>query len=391
MADRIPVAVLGATGAVGQRFVQLLDRHPWFELAETAASERSAGRSYGEAARWILPGAIPAAAARLTVRRVGEPLASTVVFSALDAETAREAEPRYARDGHVVVSNASAFRMHPAVPLLVPEINPESIDLLPRQPWSSGGGGIVTNPNCCVAGLALALAPLERLFGIAHVTVTTLQALSGAGYPGVASLDAAGNVIPHIAGEEEKIEEEPGKILRANFPISVSVNRVPVRDGHTESVFVKLKRPAELSEIRSALAEFRGEPQRLGLPSAPEAPIVVLDEPDRPQPARDVEREGGMAVFAGNLRRDPWFDARFTVLVHNTVRGAAGAALENAELLAARGLVGRAAAGSAEAARCTTGETVRCAAGEAAKCAAGEAAKCAAGEAAKNAAGEAAN
>ena len=335
--------MIGATGAVGQRFVQLLDHHPWFELAEAAASERSAGKRYEDASRWLLPGTVPDGAARLIVRRVGEPLTSPIVFSALDAETAREAEPRYAEDGHLVLSNASAHRMHPAVPLLIPEINPDSIDLLPRQPWSARGGGIVANPNCCVAGLAMALSPLHERFGIAHVTVTTLQALSGAGYPGVASLDAVGNVIPFIAGEEEKIESEPAKILGAGFPISVSANRVAVRDGHTESVFVKLARPADRSEIRSALSAFRGEPQRLGLPSAPAAPVVVLDEADRPQPARDVDREGGMTVFVGNLRRDPWFDARFTVLVHNTVRGAAGAAIENAELLAARGRIGRSA------------------------------------------------
>jgi aspartate-semialdehyde dehydrogenase len=241
--------------------------------------------------------------------------------------------------------------MHPDVPLLVPEINPGSLDALSRQPWRARGGAIVTNPNCCVAGLALALAPLEAEFGIAHVAVTTLQALSGAGYPGVASLDAVGNVVPFIAGEEEKIEREPGKILGRDFPISVSVNRVPVRDGHTESVFVRLRKRADPGRIRSALAEFRGEPQRLALPSAPAAPVVVLDEPDRPQPARDVERGGGMAVLVGNVRKDPFFDARFTVLVHNTIRGAAGAALENAELLVARGLAGRAETAQAEAAR----------------------------------------
>ena len=375
MAGRIPVAVLGATGAVGQRFVQLLEKHPWFDLAEVAASERSAGKSYGEATPWILPGAPPASSARLTVQRVGDPVTSPLVFSALDAETAREAEPRYAQDGHLVLSNASAFRMHPAVPLLIPEINPEAIDLLSRQPWSARGGGIVTNPNCSVAGLAMALAPLQARFGIAHVTVTTLQALSGAGYPGVASLDAVGNVIPHIAGEEEKIAQEPGRILGADFPISVSVNRVPVRDGHTESVFVKLAEHAELSEIRSALAEFRGEPQRHGLPSAPHTPIVVLQDADRPQPARDVERDGGMAVLVGNLRRDPWFDARFTVLVHNTVRGAAGAALENAELLVARGFVRRFGTAAEEAAKGAAGEAAKCAAAEAARCAASETAK----------------
>ncbi len=350
-ATKIPVAVLGATGTVGQRFVQLLDRHPWFDLSEVAASGRSAGKSYGEATRWTLAGSIPPATARLTVRRVGEPLDSPLVFSSLDAENAREAEPFYAQAGHFVLSNASAFRMHPEVPLLIPEINPDSLGLLSRQSWSSHGGALVTNPNCCVAGLALALAPLQEHFGIALVTVTTMQALSGAGYPGVASLDALGNVVPFIAGEEEKIEREPQKILAADFPISVAVNRVPVRDGHTESVFVKLKTAAGLPEIRSALANFRGEPQRLRLPSSPAEPIVVLSEEDRPQPARDVERNGGMAVFVGNVRRDPFFDARFTVLVHNTIRGAAGGAIENAEILVARGLMGSAKSARADALR----------------------------------------
>lgn len=348
---KIPVAVLGATGAVGQRFVQRLARHPWFELAEVAASERSAGKRYGEAVRWFLPGEVPPRAARLTVRRAGAPLSAPVLFSALDAEAARELEPLYAGEGRFVISNASAFRTHPDVPLLVPEINPDSLALLPRQAWAPRGGGIVTNPNCCVAGLAMALAPLHARFGIAHAAVTTLQALSGAGYPGVAALDALDNVIPFIAGEEEKIEREPLKILGADFPISASVNRVPVRDGHTESVFVKLGAPAAIEEIRAALAEFHGEPQRLGLPSAPPRPVVVMEEPDRPQPARDAGREGGMAVFVGRLRRDPFFDARFTVLVHNTIRGAAGAAIENAELLAARGLLGRIEPARTEAAR----------------------------------------
>jgi aspartate-semialdehyde dehydrogenase len=349
-AKKIPVAVLGASGAVGQRFVQLLQGHPWFELAEVAASERSAGKAYEEATRWILPGSVSANAMGLVVRRVGEPLASRLVFSALDATVALAAEPLYAEAGHIVVSNSSAYRMHADVPLLIPEINPDSLELLGHQPWSSFGG-IVTNPNCCVAGLALALAPLERLFGIAAATVTTMQALSGAGYPGVASLDALANVVPFIAGEEEKIEREPRKILGTDFPISVAVNRVPVREGHTESVFVKLKVAAGLEEIRRALSDFRGEPQRLGLPSAPARPVILLDETDRPQPVRDVERENGMAVFVGNVRRDPFFDVRFTLLVHNTIRGAAGGGLEIAELLAARGILERTRETVAEIAR----------------------------------------
>jgi aspartate-semialdehyde dehydrogenase len=337
---KIPVAVLGATGAVGQRLVGLLEKHPWFALAEVAASAKSAGRLYGEAARWLLPGPPPPAARRLRVLAVGDSLESPLVFSCLEADAARDAEPLYANRGHRVISNASAFRLSREVPLLVPEVNPHALELLGRQEWAVRTGGIVTNPNCCVAGLVMALAPLRESFGIESVVVTTLQALSGAGYPGVASLDALANVIPHIAGEEEKIEREPRKIFGDSFPVSVAVNRVPVRDGHTESVFVRLERRAPLAEIRAAMAEFRGEPQRLGLPSAPPRPLIVLDEPDRPQPARDAERENGMAVFVGGLRRDPVYDARFTVLVHNTMRGAAGAALLNAELLAARGYVG---------------------------------------------------
>ncbi len=335
--QKIPAAVLGATGAVGQRLVALLADHPWFALAEVAASARSAGKIYGEAVRWILPGSPPAAARSLPVLAVGDRLESPLVFSCLDAAAARESEPLYADRGHRVVSNASAFRLSREVPLLVPEVNPRAVGLLDRQEWAVRTGGLVTNPNCCVAGLVMALAPLRAAFGIRSVVVTTLQALSGAGYPGVASLDALANVVPFIAGEEEKIAEEPRKILDDTFPISVAVNRVPVRDGHTESVFVKLEKRASLVEIRSAMAGFRGEARDLSLPSAPARPLIVLDEADRPQPARDAERENGMAVFVGGLRADPVFDARFTVLVHNTLRGAAGAALLNAELLAARG------------------------------------------------------
>lgn len=336
---KIPVGVLGATGAVGQRFVQLLEHHPWFTLAEVAASERSAGKRYAAATRWFLPGDVPAAAGALTVTRAGEPLTAPILFSGLDGEVAGDIEPWYAGRGHLIVSNTKSFRMQADVPLLIPEVNPGSLELLRKQSWAATGGGIITNPNCSVVGLAMALAPLQAAFGIEAVCVTTLQALSGAGHPGVASLDGLGNVIPFIGGEEEKIETEPVKILGAEFPISVSVNRVPVRDGHTESVFVKLRRKATLDEIRRALAEFTGEPQRLRLPSAPARPVVVIDAADRPQPGRDVERENGMAVFVGNLRADPVYDAKFTLLVHNTIRGAAGAALLNAELLLARGLV----------------------------------------------------
>lgn len=343
---RIPVAILGATGAVGQRMVSLLAGHPQLRLAEVAASERSQGKTYLEATRWILPGDVPEEARGLVVKSVEEALGSRLVLSALDAKVADTVEPLQASRGRLVVSNTKSFRMQADVPLLVPEVNADHLALLDRQEWAAAGGGIVTNPNCVVVGLAMALAPLHRAFGIEAVCVTTLQALSGAGYPGVPSLDAQGNVIPFIDGEEEKIETEPGKILGtldggrvvpATFPISVSVNRVPVRDGHMESVFVKLSRKAALGEIREALEGFTGEPQRLGLASAPPRPIVVRDERDRPQPIRDVEAGHGMVVSVGRLRPDPVYDVRFTLLVHNTVRGAAGAALLNAELLAATG------------------------------------------------------
>ncbi len=343
---RIPVAVLGATGAVGQRMVSLLAGHPTLKLAEVAASERSQGKSYLEATRWILPGDVPEEARGLVVKGVGGPLESRLVLSALDAAVADTVEPLQASRGKLVVSNTKSFRMQADVPLLIPELNADHLALLDRQEWAKAGGGIVTNPNCVVVGLAMALAPLHRAFGVEAVCVTTLQALSGAGYPGVPSLDAIGNVVPFIDGEEEKVASEPGKILGAlaggrvepaSFPVSVSVNRVPVRDGHTESVFVKLGRKTTLAEVREALETFVGEPQRLGLPSAPARPIVVRDERDRPQPIRDVDAGGGMVVTVGRLRPDPVYDVRFTLLVHNTVRGAAGAALLNAELLAATG------------------------------------------------------
>lgn len=342
--EKIPVAILGATGAVGQQMVSLLAGHPTFTLAEVAASERSAGKRYVEATRWILPGDVPAGARDLVVGSVEDDFRSPIVLSALDAAVADTVEPLQASRGKLVVSNTKSFRMEADVPLLIPEVNADHLALLDGQSYGKNGGGIVTNPNCVVVGLAMAFAPLYRAFGIEAACVTTLQALSGAGYPGVASLDAQGNVIPFIEGEEEKIEKEPKKILGklvngrvedASFPISVSVNRVPVRDGHTESVFLRLGKRASLGEIREALESFVGEPQRLGLPSAPEKPIVVREERDRPQPARDVEAGAGMTVTVGRLRPDPVYDVRFTLLVHNTVRGAAGAALLNAELLLA--------------------------------------------------------
>jgi aspartate-semialdehyde dehydrogenase len=347
--DKLPVAVLGATGAVGQRFIQLLGGHPWFEVAEVAASDRSAGKPYREACAWRLAGSPPERVSGLAVTTCDGPFRSRLLFSGLDSSVAGEIESRFAGQGHVVVSNARNHRMDPDVPLLIPEINPDHLAALEGQQRRTGGGYIVTNPNCSVAGLAMALAPLHRAFGIEAVVVVTLQALSGAGYPGVPAMDIADNVIPHIGGgEEEKIETEPRRILGAfnadgfvpaPFPISASVHRVDVSDGHTMTAFVRLQRKATPDDANRALASFVGEPQQRRLPFAPLRPIHVLEPIDRPQPRLDRDREGGMAVSVGRVRKDAIFDLKLEVLVHNTIRGAAGAAILNAELLSARGLL----------------------------------------------------
>jgi aspartate-semialdehyde dehydrogenase len=341
--------VLGATGAVGQRFVQLLDGHPWFELVELAASDRSAGKPYAEACAWRLPGAPPEQAARLVVTTTDGPFRSRVLFSGLDASVAGEVEARLAAAGHAVVSNSRNHRMADDVPLLVPEVNADHLAALEVQRRRTGGGYVVTNPNCSVVGLAMALAPLHQAVGLESAAVATLQSLSGAGYPGVASLDVADNVIPWIGGgEEEKIESEPRKILGrwtgasfepAPFELSASVHRVAVSDGHTLALFVRLARPLAAGEARRLLESFSGEPQRLRLPSAPLRPIHLLDAPDRPQPRLDRDRERGMAVSVGRVREDRAFHLKLEALVHNTIRGAAGAAILNAELLHARGLL----------------------------------------------------
>ena len=346
---KVPVGVLGASGAVGQRFIQLLERHPWFEVAEVAASDRSAGRPYREACAWRLPGGAPVSVGGLAVATCVGPFRSRLLFSGLDSSVAGEVESALAAKGHAIVSNARNHRMGLDVPLLIPEVNPNHLEALAVQRRRTGGGYIVTNPNCSVVGLALALAPLHTAFGIEAAATVTLQAFSGAGYPGVASMDIADNVIPFIGGgEEEKIESEPQKILGrfmegafapADFPVSASVHRVDVSDGHTMALFVRLKKKATAAEAARVLAEFRGEPQERRLPSAPERPIHVLPEPDRPQPRLDRDRENGMAVSVGRIREDPLFHLKMEVLVHNTIRGAAGAAILNAELLHARGLL----------------------------------------------------
>jgi aspartate-semialdehyde dehydrogenase len=346
---KLAVGVLGATGAVGQRFVQLLADHPWFEVVELAASDRSAGKPYREACTWRQATALPEAAASRVVKNCEGPFESKILFSGLDSSVAGEIETALAARGHAVVSNARNHRMDPDVPLLIPEVNPEHLEAVAVQRKRTGGGYIVTNPNCSVVGLAMALAPLQRAFGLQEVAVVTLQALSGAGYPGVASMDIADNVIPYIGGgEEEKIEAEPLRILGrftaggfepAPFAISASVHRVAVSDGHTMAVLARLKLKSTPEKALQALAEFRGEPQERRLPTAPRRPIHVLPQADRPQPRLDRDREGGMAVTVGRVRSDRVFDLKMEVLVHNTIRGAAGAAILNAELLKARDLL----------------------------------------------------
>jgi len=343
------VAVLGATGAVGQRFVQLLQGHPWFRVAELVASDRSAGQRYGEAARWVLPGNPPPDLAERVVLPLDADVQSPLVFSALPAEIAQTVEWRLAETGHVVCSNASAYRMHEHVPILLPEINAPHAALVrvQRQKYGWGTGGLVTNSNCTSAPVAMAFAPL-RPFGIVAAQLTSLQAVSGGGYPGVPSLDILDNVIPYIGGEEDKMVSEPlkllgrlqeGRIQDAEIVISPHCNRVPVHDGHTECVSVSLDRRTTIEEISQVWRDFRAEPQALGLPSAPQHPILVAEEADRPQPSRDIHLEKGMATIVGRLRPCPLFDFKFVLLGHNTVRGAAGGSLLNAELLVAQGWI----------------------------------------------------
>jgi aspartate-semialdehyde dehydrogenase len=345
--QKLQVGILGATGVVGQRFIQLLENHPWFEVSWLAASDRSAGQTYGDVVRWRLKTAIPGPVRNMAVSNASPDGAPRIIFAALDAGVARELEPQFASAGCAVVSNSSAFRMQVDVPLVVPEVNAEHLVLLECQRWRRESGGfIVTNPNCSAIGLVVALAPLQQKFGIDSIFVTTMQAVSGAGYPGVASLDILGNVIPYIAREEEKMEEETRKLMGrlqgnrvedASFPMTAHCNRVAVEDGHTESVSVKLKQKASPTEIIAALRDFHPTPQQLDLPLAPAKPIVYDASPDRPQPRFDVDRGNGMTVSVGRLRPCGVLDYKFTVLSHNTIRGAAGAALLNAELLKVQG------------------------------------------------------
>jgi aspartate-semialdehyde dehydrogenase len=347
MSNKLPIGILGATGVVGQRFIQMLEGHPWFEVAWLAASDRSEGRPYAEAARWRLKSAIPSDVASMKVSPATPEDAPKIIFAALDASIAAEMEPRFAEAGCFVISNSSALRMQPDVPLVIPEVNPNHIDLIETQAWRKKSGGyVVTNSNCSAMGLVLALAPIYQRFGLEAVMVVTMQAVSGAGYPGVASLDILGNVIPYIRNEEEKMEEETQKLLGkmngtkvipADFSMSAQCNRVAVEDGHTESVSVRLKTKASAEEIITAWNDFRGVPQELKLPSAPERAVIYLEANDRPQPRFDVDLGAGMTTAVGRLRPCGVLDWKFTVLSHNTIRGAAGAAVLNAELLKARG------------------------------------------------------
>jgi len=350
MQSKLSVGILGATGVVGQRFIQLLEHHPWFEVAWVAASDRSEGRPYGEAARWKLKTPMPRQVAEMRVSPATPEGAPKIIFAALDASIAAELEPRFATAGCAVVTNSSALRMQKDVPLVIPEVNPDHIQMIECQAWRKQSGGfVVTNPNCSAIGLVLALKPLQDLVDIETVMVVTMQAVSGAGYPGVASLDILGNVIPYIAKEEEKMVEETHKLLGrlngagvvpAGFAMSTHCNRVAVEDGHTESVSVKLKKKARPEEMIQAWNSFRSVPQELCLPSAPEQPVLYLESADRPQPRFDVDSGKGMTTTVGRLRPCGVLDWKFTVLSHNTIRGAAGAALLNAELLKVRGYLG---------------------------------------------------
>lgn len=346
--ERRTVAVLGATGAVGQRFVQLLANHPWFDLAEVAASDRSAGMRYGETARWLLPGGVPEKAASLAVAPPAPAaVRAGLIFSALSSDVAGELEEAFRRAGRTVVSNAANFRMRQDVPLVIPEVNPGHLALASSQ-RARYGGAIVTNPNCSTIGLCLALDPLRRAFGLKRVQVTTLQALSGAGYPGVSSMDIVGNVLPEIIGEEEKLGREPLKIFGtlasagvqpAELAVSAQCNRVAVRDGHLLSVSVELSRPVSVEEAAEAFCAYRSPLSGLNLPSAPGRPVLLTRESARPQPVLDGDACGGMAVTVGRLARCPVLGLRFVALVHNTIRGAAGNTILIAERMAEQGLL----------------------------------------------------
>ncbi len=348
MNRKLRVGILGATGVVGQRFIQLLEAHPQFEVTALAASGRSQGKTYAEACSWRLPGEMPERVKKIVVQTPAPPLDCEFVFSSLPGEIAGEAEERFARAGFPVITNSSPHRMDGDVPLLIPEVNPEHLELIATQRVSRGyeRGYLVTNPNCSTIVIAMALAPLHRSFGVESCIATTMQAISGAGYPGVASMDIIDNVLPFIGGEEEKIESETVKILGrldgatirgAAMAVSAQCNRVNVIEGHMAAIRVKFAQPASPEQVREALVSFTSVPQQLKLHSAPAKPIIVRDEVDRPQPRLDRDAGFGMSVTVGRIARDNVLDYRLVALGHNTIRGAAGAAILNAELLLARG------------------------------------------------------
>jgi aspartate-semialdehyde dehydrogenase len=350
-ARRRRVAVLGATGAVGQSFVRLLANHPWFELAELAASERSAGKSYAEAARWIGGDPLPASVAGMQVLPC-DPGAITadIIFSALDSSAAEDAEPAFARAGKTVLTNAKNYRMDPDVPLVIAEVNPQHLSILDAQRKARGwSGAIVANGNCAAIVASLPLAPIHERFGITKVVTMTMQAVSGAGYPGVPSLDILGNVIPYIKDEEPKIEVEMQKFLgsvsggtiqHAGFLVSAHANRVPVEHGHTVCMSIELESRVAAAEVERAIAEWRGAEEARGLPSSPERALLLSDQPDQPQPRRQVNTGHGMTVVVGRVRADPIFTVKLVAMGHNVIRGAAGASVLNAELMVRRGLLG---------------------------------------------------
>ncbi len=348
--EKIPVAVLGATGSVGQRFVQLLDGHPWFQVIALTGSDRSAGRVYGEACRWVLGEAMPAWAAEMPLLpSEPEQTGARLAFSALPSEKARAIEPEFARAGVLVCSNASAYREEADVPILIPEVNPEHAGLVEVQRRRRGWqGAIVTNSNCTSTGMTVALKPLLDAFGLRRVMAFSMQAISGAGYPGVPSLDILDNVIPYINGEEEKVESEPLKMLGrfdgdaiqlAGFRISAHTNRVAVSDGHMVCLSVELGQPTSVEQAEAALLAYRVPPAAADLPSTPQPLILLRSEADRPQPRLDRMAGKGMTTVVGRLRPDPLFDLRLVVLSHNTIRGAAGGSIYNAELLVRQGLL----------------------------------------------------
>ena len=347
MQTRIEVGILGATGMVGQHFVKFLQGHPWFDLKWLGASDRSAGKKYKDAMTWHL-GVVPETVAGITVEDCKPGNAPRLLFSAMDAGVATDIERAFAQAGHVVVSNSRNHRMEQDVPLLVPEINADHLKLIPGQQRARGWKGqIVTNPNCSTVVLTMGLAPMKK-FGITRLITTTMQAISGAGYPGVASMDIVGNVIPFIGNEEEKMQEETQKIL-GEFRgdrieplaarVSAHCNRVAVVDGHTVTVSVEFSSKPSAADLRHAIDTFRALPQERALPSAPPRPVIYMEEPNRPQPRKDAERERGMAAFVGRLRPCPALDYKFVALGHNTIRGAAGAAVLNAELMHSEGML----------------------------------------------------